>query len=206
MATEGHEWPEEGYGNDGGAPDQHSDEKDEEFDPESHLAGDDQDNGADDDGADYDPESVTLGTPTQQPERSSSSAQPQRPPQTQKPKVSGGFLIEASDDEEEEGEPAQTGSAPPRPSATPQVAETSNGVPPRLSTNPPPAIPGMDPIAILEARVKQDPRGDMDAWLELMADHRRSSRLEELRATYNRFLEVFPQSVSTQRCEAFCLY
>ncbi|KAH8174728.1 suppressor of forked protein (Suf) domain-containing protein [Sarocladium implicatum] len=195
MATEGNEWPEEGYENGGGASDQHSDEQVEEFDPESHHAGDARDDhSAEDDGADYDPESVTLGTPTQPPERQSSSSQPQRPAQTQKPKVSGGFVMEASDDEDEDGESTTAQKAPPRPSATPQAIENSNGVPPRPSTNPPPALAGLNPIAILEARVKEDPRGDMDAWLELMAEHRRNTRLEEVRSIYNRFLEVFPQS------------
>jgi cleavage stimulation factor subunit 3 len=195
MASESVEWQEEGYGNEDGVSNQHSDQQVEEFDPESHIAGDDQDDGVEDDGGDYDPESVTLSTPAQLPERQSSSAQPHNPSQAQKPKVSGGFLIEASDDEDEDGTPAQTGSAPPKPSVTPQIAESSNGVPARPSTNPPPALPGLDPKAILEARVKQDPRGDMDAWLELMATHRQSQKLDEIRATYNRFLEVFPQAV-----------
>jgi cleavage stimulation factor subunit 3 len=30
----------------------------------------------------------------------------------------------------------------------------------------------------------------------LIADHRRSSRLDQARSTYNRFLEIFPQAVS----------
>src|SRR5688572_3443618 len=131
MASEDQEWPEEGYGNESGDSNQHSDQKVEEFDPESHNIGDAQDNGAEDDGGDYDPESVTLGTPAQLPERQSSSAQPQNPPQAQKPKVSGGFLIEASDDEDDEGTPAQTGNALPKPSATPQAVEPSNGILPR---------------------------------------------------------------------------
>lgn len=108
--------------------------------------------------------------------------------------------MEASDDEEEAGDTTEAQKAPPRPSATPQAKENTNGVPPRPSTNPPPALAGLDPIAILEARVKEDPRGDMDAWLELMADHRRNNRLEQVRGIYNRFLEVFPQSVSMITC------
>jgi cleavage stimulation factor subunit 3 len=30
----------------------------------------------------------------------------------------------------------------------------------------------------------------------LIADHRRSSRLDQARSTYNRFVEIFPQAVS----------
>ena len=55
---------------------------------------------------------------------------------------------------------------------------------------------GIDPTALLEARVKEDPRGDMDAWLNLMAEYRRRSNLDSLRDVYNRFVEVFPQAVS----------
>jgi cleavage stimulation factor subunit 3 len=54
---------------------------------------------------------------------------------------------------------------------------------------------GLDPVALLEARIKEDPRGDMDAWLNLIADHRRRNKLDEVRSVYNRFVEVFPQAV-----------
>ncbi|KAF4126057.1 cleavage stimulation factor subunit 3 [Geosmithia morbida] len=60
-----------------------------------------------------------------------------------------------------------------------------------------PTVAGLDPTVILEARIKEDPRGDMDAWLGLMADHRRRSSVDALRSVYNRFLEVFPQAVKS---------
>lgn len=53
-----------------------------------------------------------------------------------------------------------------------------------------------DTIGILEDRVKEDPRGDMDAWLSLIAEHRRNDQLDELRGVYDRFVQVFPQAVS----------
>jgi cleavage stimulation factor subunit 3 len=52
----------------------------------------------------------------------------------------------------------------------------------------------MDPVVLLEARVKEDPRGDMDAWLNLIADNRRRSKLAEVRSVYSKFVEVFPQA------------
>ncbi|KAK2770733.1 cfia complex component [Colletotrichum kahawae] len=51
-----------------------------------------------------------------------------------------------------------------------------------------------DTIGILEDRVKEDPRGDMDAWLSLIAEHRRNDQLDELRGVYDRFVQVFPQA------------
>ncbi|KAL5606799.1 hypothetical protein BROUX41_003179 [Berkeleyomyces rouxiae] len=56
----------------------------------------------------------------------------------------------------------------------------------------PPMIPAQS-IAALELRLKEDPRGDMDAWLSLIAQHRLLNNIDDLRRTYERFLEVFPQ-------------
>lgn len=56
--------------------------------------------------------------------------------------------------------------------------------------------PAPDRIAILEDRVREDPRGAMDAWMSLIADHRAQNKVEEARNVYDRFLAVFPQAVS----------
>ena len=204
MASEGASWEEEGYGTAEGAQIQHSDEQVDNFAQDSHVSGDTADNGTED-GGDYDPESVTIGTPSQIPEKAASATPSQRQPS--KPKMSGGFLIEASDDEDEEDtEPtndnsqattSQTQNQAPVPTPSPQVNIGAAVVPPPVvPSNVIPAMTSLDPVALLEARVKEDPRGDMDAWLNLIADHRRNSRLNEARSTYNRFLEVFPQAVS----------
>ena len=57
------------------------------------------------------------------------------------------------------------------------------------------AIVPHDTTGLLELQIKDDPRGAMDAWLALMAEHRRRNKTDELRSVYNRFLEVFPQAV-----------
>ena len=108
--------------------------------------------------------------------------------------------MEASDDEEEEP-PQPSGSAPPQ-----NPGEQHDGIgrsesavpaPPDVSAAQAAApVAGLDPVALLEARVKEDPRGDMDAWLNLIADHRRRNNVEGLRNVYNRFVGVFPQAVS----------
>ena len=53
-----------------------------------------------------------------------------------------------------------------------------------------------DKIGMLEDRIKEDPRGDLDAWMSLINEHKRRNKVEDVRATYDRFLEVFPTSVS----------
>jgi len=68
-----------------------------------------------------------------------------------------------------------------------------------------PSVPGIsvpkarlphDRTGILEDRIKEDPRGDLDAWLSLISEHRKRNKLDEARAVYERFFKVFPQSVS----------
>lgn len=53
-----------------------------------------------------------------------------------------------------------------------------------------------DRIGILEDRIKEDPRGDLDAWLNLIGEHRKRGKVEDARNAYERFLVVFPSSVS----------
>ncbi|KAK2609740.1 hypothetical protein N8I77_003227 [Diaporthe amygdali] len=54
--------------------------------------------------------------------------------------------------------------------------------------------PPQDVVTTLEARIKEDPRGAMDAWLDLMAELRARNNVESIRSVYERFLAVFPQS------------
>jgi cleavage stimulation factor subunit 3 len=116
--------------------------------------------------------------------------------------MSGGFIVEASDDEDDEGptqeEPTQPQNATAPTITTTTTTTTDSGLPTPsadASSRMPPAIAALDPVVLLEARVKEDPRGDMDAWLGLMADHRRRSKLTEVRNVYSKFVEVFPQAV-----------
>ena len=57
-----------------------------------------------------------------------------------------------------------------------------------------------DTIGILEDRIKEDPRGDMDAWLSLIGEFRKRSKLDEARAVYERFFAVFPAAVRSPSC------
>jgi len=53
-----------------------------------------------------------------------------------------------------------------------------------------------DTTGLLEDRIKEDPRGDIDAWLALISEHRKRNKLDDARAVYDRFFKVFPQAVS----------
>lgn len=84
---------------------------------------------------------------------------------------------------------SQTNNAPATsveaPDSSPQVAEaqSNSGV-----------KPTQDIVTILEERTKDDPRGAMDAWLDLIAELRSRNNIEDTRKVYERFLAVFPQS------------
>ncbi|KAE9988890.1 hypothetical protein EG328_005600 [Venturia inaequalis] len=49
-----------------------------------------------------------------------------------------------------------------------------------------------DKVGILEDRIADDPRGDVDAWMSLINEHQRRSKFDDARAVYDRFLHVFP--------------
>lgn len=53
-----------------------------------------------------------------------------------------------------------------------------------------------DRVGLLEDRIKEDPRGDITAWLELIAEHRSRNRPDNAREVFERFFKVFPSAVS----------
>ena len=53
-----------------------------------------------------------------------------------------------------------------------------------------------DTMGILEDRVKDDPKGDLSAWLSLIDEHQKRGKIDEIRKTFDRFFAVFPQAVS----------
>jgi cleavage stimulation factor subunit 3 len=52
-----------------------------------------------------------------------------------------------------------------------------------------------DRVGQLEDRVAADPRGDIDAWLELMHEHQARGKTAEARDIYERYLKIFPTAV-----------
>ena len=54
-----------------------------------------------------------------------------------------------------------------------------------------------DTIGILEDRIKEDEKGDLDAWLNLINEYKRRNKLDDVRKVYGRFFAIFPQAVGT---------
>lgn len=52
-----------------------------------------------------------------------------------------------------------------------------------------------DKIGMLEDRIKEDPKGDMDAWLSLIDEHKKRMKYDDARSVYERFITVFPTAV-----------
>lgn len=52
-----------------------------------------------------------------------------------------------------------------------------------------------DLVGQLEDRIAENPRGDVDAWLSLIDEHKRKGKFDDARAVYERFFQVFPQAV-----------
>jgi cleavage stimulation factor subunit 3 len=69
-----------------------------------------------------------------------------------------------------------------------------------------PAVPKArlphDKIGILEDRIKEDEKGDTDAWLSLIEEHKARGKIDEARKTYERYLSIFPLDVSDDTFDA----
>jgi cleavage stimulation factor subunit 3 len=79
-------------------------------------------------------------------------------------------------------------------SARPSVAPATPA--PMSAASLPKARLPQDRVGILEDRIAEDPRGDIEAWLSLIEEHRRRHKHDDARAVFERFLKIFPSSVS----------
>lgn len=97
----------------------------------------------------------------------------------------------ASSHSDSTAKPSETLPAPSvvdtRPSAREEAAAPMTAVPKARLPH--------DKIGILEDRIKEDPRGDLDAWQSLINEHKKRGKLEDARNVYERFLIVFPSAV-----------
>ncbi|KAJ3563456.1 hypothetical protein NPX13_g8191 [Xylaria arbuscula] len=163
----------------------------------------------------YNPESVpTPVLPDEEEPRASA------PPVRSKPKTAGGFIVGSSDDEDDEPTPppqnhlnnAAQPTVQPRAFSnsplqktksaqdiTPHVNESGVSAtstidrPGNSNANAKSRLP-TDVVGLLEDRVKEDPRGDIEAWFALIEEQKRRHRIEETRNTYERFLKIFPKA------------
>ncbi|CAL5870382.1 uncharacterized protein PFLUO_LOCUS4618 [Penicillium psychrofluorescens] len=84
--------------------------------------------------------------------------------------------------------------APPQDSLTPSLQNSTVPTPVPDSPSAARARLPHDRVGILQDRIDEDPRGDIAAWLELIAEHRSRNRLDSAREVYERFLKVFPMA------------
>lgn len=82
---------------------------------------------------------------------------------------------------------ARHSAAPPTPAPT--IAPSSSSLPKAR-------LP-QDRVGILEDRIAEDPRGDIEAWLSLIEEHRRRHKHDDARAVFERFLKLIPTAVSS---------
>ncbi|KAL6721014.1 mRNA 3'-end-processing protein rna14 [Lecanora helva] len=79
----------------------------------------------------------------------------------------------------------------PVPSAT-EASSATKTMPQTPGTPAPRSRLPNDTIGILEDRIKEDPRGDLQAWLSLVEEHKKRGKKDEARKVYERFISVFP--------------
>lgn len=53
-----------------------------------------------------------------------------------------------------------------------------------------------DRLGLLSDRIKEDARGDIEAWLALIEEHKTHNRIDDARNTYEAFFKLFPLAVS----------
>ncbi|KAL9044994.1 MAG: hypothetical protein Q9214_001910 [Letrouitia sp. 1 TL-2023] len=82
---------------------------------------------------------------------------------------------------------------PKSPARKPKSVKVEN-VPSSVSTAASRARLPHDRIGILEDRIKEDPRGDIDSWLSLIGEHRKRGKLDDARNVYERFFSIFPSA------------
>lgn len=143
--------------------------------------------------------------------------EPELPRPSKKPKTAGGFLVGSSDDEDEEDTPTPAPDTTLKPIPAPiqaqsfspsplQQSTTTQDLPAQVSNDQNATNSAVNAAAIiqpftdytgnLEDRVKEDPRGAVNAWLDLVREHRSRNKIDDARAVYERFFKIFPQAVS----------
>ncbi|KAI6795578.1 Suf-domain-containing protein [Hortaea werneckii] len=85
-------------------------------------------------------------------------------------------------------------SATPKPSVNGVTAPSDHAPTPQVPTSS--ARLPHDKVGRLEDRIKEDPKADTAAWLELVQHYREKDQIDNVRRTYDRMLEYFPTAPS----------
>lgn len=88
----------------------------------------------------------------------------------------------------------KAGEPTPQPVPAPSQSIASSSA--ALTSSLPKARLPNDIVGQFEDRIKDDPKGDVDAWMGLIGHYRSKNKYEEARMVYTRFFEVFPTAVS----------
>lgn len=91
--------------------------------------------------------------------------------------------------------PVADAAEPPAPNPVTITAAAPHAIVPPTASLPKARLP-QDRLGILQDRIAEDPRGDIEAWLSLIEDHRKRHKHDEARAVFERFLKLFPTAVS----------
>lgn len=179
----------------GGFIDEDDEEDEEEYDPGASI----QDVGF------AEPDSVDRGvssTPQQSLPQSPASVIPSHdssvPAQTQEQPIASAPMPQADVPISQSTSEAVDGGVPAADAVNVQDVsslQTSVAATPLVASSAQSRLPH-DRVGILEDRIKDDPRGDIDAWLSLISEHRKRNKLDDARSVYERFFAVFPQAVS----------
>nr|KAH7627792.1 hypothetical protein B0T09DRAFT_268005 [Sordaria sp. MPI-SDFR-AT-0083] len=84
--------------------------------------------------------------------------------------------------------------APPQPSAATAAVPAAPSPPAPAAAPAPVTQAAPDRVAFYEDQIRDDSRGAMNAWLELMKEMRSRSDIDGARQVYERFLAIFPQA------------
>ncbi|KAF2121981.1 hypothetical protein BDV96DRAFT_593923 [Lophiotrema nucula] len=89
--------------------------------------------------------------------------------------------------------PDTTKTAVPVQTIVPPSYPTSSAATPTVGSSSKARLP-QDRVGIFEDRIAEDPRGDIEAWLSLIEEHRRRNKFDDARAVFDRFFKVFPSA------------
>ena len=84
--------------------------------------------------------------------------------------------------------------------ATPSRSDVNGSVVPAVSKS----RLAHDTVGILEDRIKDDPRGDTEAYLELINEFKSRNKEDDVRRIYDEYLKVFPLDVSLAPYPLMC--
>ncbi|KAK4166546.1 hypothetical protein QBC43DRAFT_286476 [Cladorrhinum sp. PSN259] len=108
---------------------------------------------------------------------------------------SSSILVKSAVVQESAGVPSNPSPAPQVTAVVAALDNTSNAAPSAAAAARPVAEshqPAVNRIADLEKRVLDDPRGALDAWQALIAEHKGNNDIAEIRKTFDRVLAIFP--------------